>query len=383
MDGISNPEPLIIMEVYDLEPIVRGDDHPGIEFQLFEDAEHTTPIDITGHSFALAIARSYKQGKRVLEVTDGDGITITDPVNGTFILDQFSTVGWVPGDYYYDLEWITGAKITIVGGLVPVVEDVTGAPASPGRRPAHPGTPSVDDRSRVDIVDQRPKVFISIAPMGPPGPPGSGNNTFAGLDDTPADYAGQSGKVVKVKGTEDGLEFDDESGGIPDAPSDGEYYGRTDGTWAQVTEEAPTDGNQYVRQNGEWNVAPTNELPTGGTTRQVLEKTTATDYDVQWANRWDAFFDAGNQSGTWSPDLDDGFQQNATATGALQIDPPTNTPDGASGNIVVNVNGQTITFGSGFKWLDDTVPDASGAGLLVLSYVVQGTNLIFTGSTVT
>jgi hypothetical protein len=38
--------------------------------------------------------------------------------------------------------------------------------------------------------------------------PSAGVTSFTGLTDTPSSYTGQGGKIVKVKGTEDGLEFD-------------------------------------------------------------------------------------------------------------------------------------------------------------------------------
>jgi hypothetical protein len=37
-----------------------------------------------------------------------------------------------------------------------------------------------------------------------------------------------------------------------DAPSDGNWYGRRNGGWADVTEEAPADGVSYGRKNGAW-----------------------------------------------------------------------------------------------------------------------------------
>ena len=41
---------------------------------------------------------------------------------------------------------------------------------------------------------------------------GGGVSNFLGLTDTPAAYSGEAGKFVKVKSTEDGLEFD--TGGV-------------------------------------------------------------------------------------------------------------------------------------------------------------------------
>jgi hypothetical protein len=47
-------------------------------------------------------------------------------------------------------------------------------------------------------------------------------------------------------------------GGISDAPSDGDTYGRKDGAWEQVTSgisDAPSDGTLYARQDGDWEEA--------------------------------------------------------------------------------------------------------------------------------
>jgi hypothetical protein len=44
-------------------------------------------------------------------------------------------------------------------------------------------------------------------------------------------------------------------GAIPDAPSDGDTYGRKDGAWEQITSgipDAPSDGTLYGRQDGDW-----------------------------------------------------------------------------------------------------------------------------------
>ena len=54
-------------------------------------------------------------------------------------------------------------------------------------------------------------------------PTGGGATTFTGLTDTPSSYSGQSGKVVQVKATEDGLEFGTGGGattftGLTDTP---------------------------------------------------------------------------------------------------------------------------------------------------------------------
>lgn len=91
------------------------------------------------------------------------------------------------------------------------------------------------------------------------------------------------------------------------------------------------------------------------------------------------FFDAGDQSGTWTPDLTNGLNQTANATGTTLLEPPTGT-DGQTGQLLLTVNGQTITFGSGWIWGDSTVPDPTGATRLLISYVVDPTgNVVGTG----
>lgn len=65
-----------------------------------------------------------------------------------------------------------------------------------------------------------------------------GTRTFTSLDDTPINYTGQGGKVVKVNNLENGLEFANEntgSSGIQDAPNDGRFYLRQNGSWVLAT----------------------------------------------------------------------------------------------------------------------------------------------------
>lgn len=77
---------------------------------------------------------------------------------------------------------------------------------------------------------------------------------------------GTTGQVLKKDSNTDyDVSWQDDDaggGGIPDAPIDGKYYARKDADWEEVV----------------------NDLPTGGTTGQVLKKDSNTDYDVVWAN---------------------------------------------------------------------------------------------------
>ena len=84
------------------------------------------------------------------------------------------------------------------------------------------------------------------------------------------------------------------------------------------------------------------------------------------------FYNAGDISGTWVPDLANGFNQEANATAAVQIDPPAGAGyNGATGNFVATVGGSAFSFGAGWIWGDGSAPDPTGAARLLISYLVD------------
>jgi len=93
-----------------------------------------------------------------------------------------------------------------------------------------------------DDADIATKQYVDDAVSGVSVP-----DQFTDLTDTPSDYTGQGSKVVKVKSTEDGLEFADESGGassfldLTDTPSD--YTGQAGKVPAVKSTE---DGLEFV-----------------------------------------------------------------------------------------------------------------------------------------
>jgi hypothetical protein len=110
---------------------------------------------------------------------------------------------------------------------------------------------------------------------------------FTDLEDSPNSYINEAGKVLVVNQTEDGLEFAIQSGGI---------------------EEAPNDGQQYVRQSGGWAVITV----TGGYT--------SADFDIDFSNKTTDDLTEGNNKFISQAELDklSGIENNATAdqTGA-------------------------------------------------------------------
>lgn len=117
---------------------------------------------------------------------------------------------------------------------------------------------------------------IAVSEQGPPGPPGSGGGSFAGLADTPSSFESAAGNLVVVNDTETGVQYTDsidgnaltiqlkaytEAGVVPPASdlvvgelainvSDGTLYvKKSDGTVSQIAgsvveqpTEADTDG---------------------------------------------------------------------------------------------------------------------------------------------
>ncbi len=78
---------------------------------------------------------------------------------------------------------------------------------------------------------------------------------------------------------------------VAEAPEDGKQYARIDGSWAEVASVLPTGGTtgqvlaKTSDNDGEadW-TDPASGLPVGGTTGQVLAKASGTDGDVEWVD---------------------------------------------------------------------------------------------------
>lgn len=139
-------------------------------------------------------------------------------------------------------------------------------------------------------------------PFTLPAPPEAGATTFTGLTDTPDDYAGLAGRVLRVNATEDGLEFY-----IPPTPS---KLTDLDDTPKELT----GLGGYHLRVNAAetgFDLAPADEnpLPPAGATGQVLTKASDADNDVEWkspASDADVFVALNNQTVDYTLTILDG-----------------------------------------------------------------------------
>jgi len=114
----------VVIQTSNLRDRVKNDTFRSVEF-IFDD--EGTPIDLTGAGIKIQFRYRCKTGKVVKEVTDGNGVTITDAINGTFKIDQFTPVDWEIGKYHYDVQitFADGSIKTYVQGNVKILQDTT------------------------------------------------------------------------------------------------------------------------------------------------------------------------------------------------------------------------------------------------------------------
>ena len=77
--------------VYNPKARYKGDTSNAIQFTL-KDKLTGDPIDFTGASIKSQFRKGSETGKIQLEITNGNGITIVDAVNGIIRIDQIVLV---------------------------------------------------------------------------------------------------------------------------------------------------------------------------------------------------------------------------------------------------------------------------------------------------
>ena len=105
------------------------DTFEGQQFQ-FENADGGY-TSLVGASIRCQFRYLNKTGDLQKTITDGAGITITDAVNATIVIDPFDVLedpdGWKAQNYWYDIEitYVDGTITTWIEGLFQVSQDVT------------------------------------------------------------------------------------------------------------------------------------------------------------------------------------------------------------------------------------------------------------------
>tara|TARA_R110002153_G_scaffold59259_2_gene161951 strand:- start:5906 stop:6262 length:357 start_codon:yes stop_codon:yes gene_type:complete len=103
----------------------KGDTYDGVQFTLLN-TQDNTPIDLTGVAIKSQFRYDSKIGGIQKEITDGNGITIDDAVNGVFSIDSF-IIDWSPDIYYFDVQitFANGIVRTYIQGTIKVIQDIT------------------------------------------------------------------------------------------------------------------------------------------------------------------------------------------------------------------------------------------------------------------
>lgn len=111
---------------YDLSDHYAGDTFLGLSLTLTTtENDVTSPIDLTGAAIVLNLNYRAKTGQEVLNLSVGNGITVTDASAGQFKIDPFQ-VPDSAGVYYYAIT-VTFADSTVktyIEGTMKVVQRV-------------------------------------------------------------------------------------------------------------------------------------------------------------------------------------------------------------------------------------------------------------------
>lgn len=110
------------MATYDFTATYTGDTFAGVKFTV---EVNGSPMDLSSTSIECKFRFKKKTGVVKKILTNGNGITITDAVNGKFEIDAFG-VDLPAAVYYYDIQFTTGQVVkTYISGEFKVLQDVT------------------------------------------------------------------------------------------------------------------------------------------------------------------------------------------------------------------------------------------------------------------
>lgn len=117
-------------EVYNFLDHYRGNTFDGAEFTLSNAVDdnilNDTPINLTACLIKIQFKKDSPTGNLVKEINVGSGITITNAINGIFLINPFK-LDWDAGVYCYDIEvtFSNSVSKTYVKGKINVIQDTT------------------------------------------------------------------------------------------------------------------------------------------------------------------------------------------------------------------------------------------------------------------
>lgn len=109
------------METYDIS-IYNNDTYGGVSFEIIV---NSNPLSLVGSSIKMEV-RKNRDDNPIITLTNGNGITITDAINGKFEIDEQILSG-NPDDYNYDIQitLASGKVKTYIKGDFTITGDIT------------------------------------------------------------------------------------------------------------------------------------------------------------------------------------------------------------------------------------------------------------------
>lgn len=102
----------------------QGDTFAGWEFTI---TRNSVVKDLTGAEITLTFLLGNRRDTNTQVLTVGSGVTLTDPTNGIFEVDEITPFNWVSGEYYFDCEikYLDGEIKTPFRGIWKIHQDKT------------------------------------------------------------------------------------------------------------------------------------------------------------------------------------------------------------------------------------------------------------------
>jgi hypothetical protein len=108
---------------FNFDPVTSGNTLLATSFELALDED--TPIDLSDAEIKAQFRSDTHTGRLRKTISIGSGITLTDPENGIFTVDQMD-IEWPAGSYVFDiLIKIDDVKTTYISGKLQVLPNVT------------------------------------------------------------------------------------------------------------------------------------------------------------------------------------------------------------------------------------------------------------------
>lgn len=111
---------------YNIADQFTGDSFSGMTITVYSDAAQTTPLDLTGATVRVDFRKGSKTGRLGKRLTNGAGLSITDPAGGVISIERFA-LDFAAGEYLYDVEVTlsNGVVETVIFGEFNLIQDVT------------------------------------------------------------------------------------------------------------------------------------------------------------------------------------------------------------------------------------------------------------------